>query len=147
MCAGNHGNARKRISHKNKIFYGWDWTIADRWRSFDRNSHKKLIAIADKLPDAALWRITAINRPVFLTFAYSSPIWRPQCTGIPSSYLVQIGYEKTRMAGLRSGEGRSMIDSVICVQYINVTDTETDSHVSIASAAPTQCVGRQNGEL
>jgi len=31
--------------------------------------------------------------------------------------------EKTRMAGLQSGEGCIMIDSVVRVQYINVTDT------------------------
>jgi len=29
------------------------------------------------------------------------------------------------MAGLQSGEGRMMIDSVVRVQYINVTDTQT----------------------
>jgi len=29
------------------------------------------------------------------------------------------------MAGLQSGEGRMMIDSVVWVQYINVTDTRT----------------------
>jgi len=34
-------------------------------------------------------------------------------------------YEKTRMAGLQSGEGRMMIDSVVWAQYINVTDTQT----------------------
>jgi len=32
---------------------------------------------------------------------------------------------------------RTMIDSVVWAQYINVTDT--DSHVAIANAAPTQC--------
>jgi len=36
------------------------------------------------------------------------------------------------MAGLQSGEGRMMIDSVVWAQYINVTDTQTDSHVAIA---------------
>jgi len=45
--------------------------------------------------------------------------------GDPSSYQVRIGYEKTRMAGLQSGEGRGMIDSVVWAQYINVTDTQT----------------------
>jgi len=38
-----------------------------------------------------------------------SPIWRPQLRGIPSSYRVHIWYEKTRMAGLQSGEGHMMI--------------------------------------
>jgi len=47
------------------------------------------------------------------------------------------------MAGLQSGEGRVMIDSVVWAQYINVTDRHTDSHVAIANAAPTHCVGRQ----
>jgi len=42
------------------------------------------------------------------------------------------------MARLQSGEGRMMIDSVIWAQHINVTDTQTDSHVAIANAAPTQ---------
>jgi len=36
------------------------------------------------------------------------------------------------MVGLQSGEGRTMIDSVVWVQYINVTDKHTDSHVAIA---------------
>jgi len=47
------------------------------------------------------------------------------------------------MAALQRGEDRMMIDSVVWAQYINVTDTQTDSHVATANAAPTQCVGRQ----
>jgi len=39
------------------------------------------------------------------------------------------------MAG---GESRMMIDSVVWAQYINVTDTHTDSHVAIPNASPTQ---------
>jgi len=35
-----------------------------------------------------------------------------------------------------------VIDSVVWAQYINVTNTETDSHVAIANAALTHCVGR-----
>jgi len=50
-------------------------------------------------------------------------------------------------AGLQSGEGRMMIDSVVRTQYINVTDTakarHTDSPVAIANAVPTHCVGWQ----
>jgi len=42
------------------------------------------------------------------------------------------------MAGLQSGEGRVMIDLVVWALYINVVD----SHVAIATAAPTHCVGR-----
>jgi len=33
---------------------------------------------------------------------------------------------KTQMAGLQSGEGRMMIDSVIWAQFISMTDTQTD---------------------
>jgi len=39
------------------------------------------------------------------------------------------------MVGLQSGEGRMMIDLVVWKQYVNVTDTQTDSHVAIANAA------------
>jgi len=54
--------------------------------------------------------------------------------GISSSCRVHIWYDRTRMAELQSCEGRMMIDSVVWVQYINVTDTHThtDSHVAIA---------------
>jgi len=52
---------------------------------------------------------------------------------IPSSYRVHIWYGETRMAGLQSGEGLMMIDSVVWAQYINVTD----SHAAIATAALT----------
>jgi len=38
------------------------------------------------------------------------------------------------MAGLQSGEGRMMIDSVVWAQYSNVTDRHTDSHVATANA-------------
>jgi len=40
-------------------------------------------------------------------------------------YRVHIWYGETRMAGLQSGEGRMMIDSVVWAQDINVTDTQT----------------------
>jgi len=45
---------------------------------------------------------------------------------IPSSYRVRIWYGKTRIAGLQFREGRTMIDSVVWAQYINVSDTQTD---------------------
>jgi len=45
---------------------------------------------------------------------------------ILSSYPVYIWYQKTTMAGLQSCENRMMIDSVVCAQYIIVTDTHTD---------------------
>jgi len=37
------------------------------------------------------------------------------------SYLVR----ETRMAVLQSDKGRTMVDSVVCTQHINVTDTQT----------------------
>jgi len=49
----------------------------------------------------------------------------PSMMGISSSYRVHIWYGKTRMAGLQSGEGRMMIDSVVWAQYINMTHTHT----------------------
>jgi len=61
------------------------------------------------------------------------------------------------MDGLQSGEGRMMIDSVVwgTIHQRNshtrqfVTDTQTDSHVAVAIAAPTHCVGRAkiNGKV
>jgi len=56
-----------------------------------------------------------------MPFSYLLPSMRR----IPVSYRVYICYGKTRMAGLQSGEGRMMIDSVVWAQYINVTDTQT----------------------
>jgi len=47
-------------------------------------------------------------------------MWRRQS----GSYLVW----ETRMAGLQSGEGRMMIDSVVWAQYTNVTDTQPRRH-------------------
>jgi len=83
----------------------------------------------------SLWRTTAIYWPDFPTFRYSSPIWRPQWGDpleLSGSYLVWENW-------VQSGEGRMMIDSLVCVQYINVTD----SHVAAANAVPTHCVERQ----
>jgi len=37
----------------------------------------------------------------------------PSLRGLPSSYQVYIWYEKIRMAGVKCGESRMMIDSVI----------------------------------
>jgi len=56
------------------------------------------------------------------------PIPHPSMRGISSRYQVHIWCGKTRMAGLQSGEGRMMIDSVVWAQYINVTDTLTTTH-------------------
>jgi len=89
--------------------------------------------------------------PEFPTFTDPSP-YDDLTEGIPSSYRVHIWQGKTRMAGLQSGEGRMMIDSVVWAQYINVTDRHTDKHtekptdsnVATANAAPTHCDARQN---
>jgi len=73
----------------------------------------------------------------------------PSVRGIPSCYRVDIWYEKTRIAGLQSGEGRMMIDSVIWAPYISVTvtDWQTDSHVTIPNAVPMHCIGRQKLQI
>jgi len=39
------------------------------------------------------------------------------------------------MAGLQSGEGRMMIDSVVWAQYINVTNTQPRRHSKCRSNA------------
>jgi len=54
-----------------------------------------------------------------------------------------MGKLEWRTAGLQSGEGRMMIDSVVWAQCINVTDTQTDREVTVANAATTHCVGQQ----
>jgi len=48
------------------------------------------------------------------------------------------------MAGLQSGEGRIMIDSVVGTQYINVTDTETALYRSMRRAAKNEQMNRPN---
>jgi len=45
------------------------------------------------------------------------------------------------MAGLQSGEGRMTIDSDVCAQYINVTDTKT----ATGKAAQRTVLGVKNG--
>jgi len=49
----------------------------------------------------------------------------PSATGILSSYRAHSWYGKTRMAGLQSGEGHMIIDSVVWAQYTNMSDTPT----------------------
>jgi len=63
--------------------------------------------------------------------------------GIPQVIGFIFGIVKTRMAGLQSREDRMMINQVDWALYINVTDTQTDSHISIANTALTHCVGWQ----
>jgi len=88
-------------------------------------------AVADKPPDARVLSIVAplVNEcdllAEFFHFYLPSSHLTPSMSGIPSSYRVHIWYRygKTRMAGLQCGQGRIMMDSVVWVQYINVTDT------------------------
>jgi len=44
------------------------------------------------------------------------------------------------MAGVQSGEGHTMIDSVVWVQ---VTNAQTDRNVAVANASPMYCIGQQ----
>jgi len=50
--------------------------------------------------------------------------------GDSSSYRVHIWYGKTRIAGLQSGVGCIMIDSVIWTQYIYMWDTHRQTATS-----------------
>jgi len=115
-------------------------------------------AIAHKPPDACAHRAVLSRAAFCKCVRFIGLIFRllgylhythliPPTRGVPSCYRVHIWYEETRMAGLQSGEGRMMIDSVVLTQYINVTDKHTDkhtdSHVALANAAPSHCVGRQ----
>jgi len=88
-------------------------------------------------PRAVLWWMTAINWPDFPTFPLLLDVLNK---GNPLE-LSGIGYGKTRMAGLQSGEGRMMIDSVVWPQYVNVTDTQPRRHSKYRT---THCVERQN---
>jgi len=47
---------------------------------------------------------------------------------------------KTKMAELQSGEGRMMIDSVVSVQHINVTDRQTDRQAGAMASHCNQIV-------
>jgi len=82
------------------------------------------------------WLLLASVSQFYLLLSHLTPLIK----GIPSNYRVHIWFGKTRMAGLQSGEGRTMIDSVVWAQYINVTDRHTDSHVAIHR----KCVRWQN---
>jgi len=121
---------------------------------FDQSFRTIRLSVCHTQRTVSWWKqeaqLSLTNRPKFvhadiLCCAVKSCPLTPSMRGIPSSYLVHVWYEKTRMAGLQSGEGRMIIDSVVWAQeaYINVTDTQTDSDVAIANAAPTHCVRRQ----
>jgi len=76
------------------------------------------------LPEAVLrWIADLLAR--FSDFHLSLSHLTPSVRGIPSSYRVHSWYRKTRMAGLKCREGHVMIDSVVWVQYINMTDRQT----------------------
>jgi len=91
----------------------------------------KSSAIADKppgayirctvLPSGERLRFTGLILRLLPTPSHLTPSMRVD----PSSCRVHILYGKTRMAGLQSGAGCMMIDSVVLAQYINVTDTQT----------------------
>jgi len=49
----------------------------------------------------------------------------PAMREILLSCRVRISYGKTGTVGIRSGKGRTMSDSVVWAQYINVTDRQT----------------------
>jgi len=56
--------------------------------------------------------------------------WRSMAWYAGVLSAIHIRYGKTRMAGLQSGEGHTMIDSVVWAQYVNVTDTQNPRHRS-----------------
>jgi len=64
---------------------------------------------------------------------------------IPWSYLVHIRCRKTRMAGLQTGGGHVMIDSVVWAQYVYMTDAHRQTRRQTI-ALRTQCVGRKKIE-
>jgi len=82
-------------------------------RAFTRTLtyNKKL---ADKPPDAGLVRFCDFYLPI----SNLTPSMRGSSQAI--GFIFGIG-----MAGLQAGEGRTMTDSVVWAQYINVTDTQT----------------------
>jgi len=57
----------------------------------------------------------------------------PSVRAIPSSYRIRIWCGKTRMAGLKSGDGRKTIDSSR-LGTMHQRDRHTDSHVATANA-------------
>jgi len=83
----------------------------------------------------------ATARITNVLIAYSHYL-TPSLSEIPSSFRVHIWYGKTRMAGLQiqSGNGRSMISSVVCSGTIRQRDRHTDSRPNaLCRAAKTEC--------
>ena len=60
---------------------------------------------------------------------FSAPLSHltPPMGWILLSYLIQIWHRKTRVHGLQSGAGYIMLDLAILIQYVNVTDTQSDT--------------------
>jgi len=73
-------------------------------------------------------RLSAIGRHALIGF---SDFYLPRThltlsvKKIPSSYRIHILYGKTRMAGIQSGEGRMMIDSVVGLGTIKASTRQT----------------------
>jgi len=61
---------------------------------------------------------------VFSDIYLPSPVLRLK-RGDPLELSVHIWHITTGMAGLQSGKGRMIIDSIVWTQYNNVTDTQT----------------------
>jgi len=100
------------------------------------------------LSRAALWWMTVIYWPVFFDFYLPLSHLPLLMREIPSSYRVHIWCEKTRMAGLQSGEGRIWLTQSFGHNTSTwQTHRETDSHVTIANAMPMHCVGRQTHSI
>jgi len=78
---------------------------------------------------------TQLIHNVFITYSQHFTL---VMTGIPSSYRVHVWYGKAQVAVRQSGKGHMMTVTVVRAQYINVTDKQTDRHVSAAIAALTQ---------
>jgi len=75
-------------------------------------------------PYAALLLMTRFIDRIFLSHL------APSLSGIPLYCSVHTWYGKTVMAGPHSGKSRTMIDSDVLAQYINVTDI--GKHVAVA---------------
>jgi len=78
---------------------------------------------------------------ILAVFSNFCPIWRLQWEDPLELSGSLFGVEKTRMAGLQSGKGRTMIDLVVCAQYINLTDTQTATQPHRHSnSRPNDCI-------
>jgi len=117
-------NAHKRVCMDKTLSYSWQTArrVCTSMLRFPR--YKTLRSTVSMLCCQELpcgeWLLLLAG---FCDYGLSLTHLTSSMSGIPSSYRVHILCGKTRMAGLQSGEGRRMIDSVVWTQYINVTDT------------------------